>query len=229
MLAIAGVGASEAAIKTWDGGGANTNWTTLANWSGDTAPANTDDLIFGSAFTSGTTISLAGGNRQAGTITFDTTTSFSITGANTLQLNGASFTRTAASSGTQSITASTLALRVNTGFAIDGSGELAISSIISGNGLSLTKSGTGLLVLSGANTFSGGLIINAGTVRGTTNAAALGAGTLTLGGGNLELANDTGLNFGDATTVTASGTIFPERLTSGTGVTHTLGTLAIGA
>jgi hypothetical protein len=34
------------AIATWDGGGANNNWTTAANWVGDIAPQPGDDLVF---------------------------------------------------------------------------------------------------------------------------------------------------------------------------------------
>lgn len=38
-----------AATKTWDGGGADANWTTAANWSTDIAPVAGDDLIFPAA------------------------------------------------------------------------------------------------------------------------------------------------------------------------------------
>jgi hypothetical protein len=34
------------AVATWDGGGANANWTTAANWVGDVAPNPGDDLVF---------------------------------------------------------------------------------------------------------------------------------------------------------------------------------------
>jgi autotransporter-associated beta strand protein len=45
-------------------------------------------------------------------------------------------------------------------------GATTISSVIGdgGGGFSLAKAGTANLTLSGANTFSGGLIVNAGTV-----------------------------------------------------------------
>src|SRR5262245_55746154 len=32
--------ANPAHAQTWDGGGTDNNWTTAANWSGDTTPAN---------------------------------------------------------------------------------------------------------------------------------------------------------------------------------------------
>jgi FG-GAP-like repeat len=34
------------AVKTWDGGGADTNLNTAANWVGDVAPISNDDLVF---------------------------------------------------------------------------------------------------------------------------------------------------------------------------------------
>ena len=37
-----------AATKTWDGGGGNLNFSTPANWSGDTVPVNGDALVFDS-------------------------------------------------------------------------------------------------------------------------------------------------------------------------------------
>ena len=43
-LAIPG-GQAQATVRFWNGGGANNNWTTAANWGG-TAPVAGDDLIF---------------------------------------------------------------------------------------------------------------------------------------------------------------------------------------
>src|SRR5205823_1579745 len=64
-------------------------------------------------------------------------------------------------------------------------GAISDSSI----GYSLTKAGSGILVMNGANTISGGLIINAGTVQMGSSTATLpnavsftGAGTLALAG-----------------------------------------------
>lgn len=37
---------TNAATRTWDGGGATNNWSDAANWSGDTAPTASDDAIF---------------------------------------------------------------------------------------------------------------------------------------------------------------------------------------
>jgi autotransporter-associated beta strand protein len=64
----------------------------------------------------------------------------------------------------------------NTGnFTFAGSGNLAGSA-------SLVKSGSGTLALNTANSFTGGVTINSGIVI-LGNAAALGAGAVTLSGG----------------------------------------------
>src|SRR4051812_29224655 len=56
-----------AATTVWDGGGANANWDTPANWLGDVVPPAANDVQFASAFTSGTTIS-PNGNRTANSL-----------------------------------------------------------------------------------------------------------------------------------------------------------------
>jgi fibronectin-binding autotransporter adhesin len=102
-------------------------------------------------------------------------------------------------------------------------------SIYTGTG-AISKQGAGTLVFSADNSAYGGSItVTGGSLRATTSSGALGGGTLALSGGNLELANDSGLNFGVATTVSAGTTITSDRLTAGAGVSHTLGTLTIGA
>ena len=35
-----------AATVTWDGGGTDSKWSTIANWSGDALPATSDDVVF---------------------------------------------------------------------------------------------------------------------------------------------------------------------------------------
>lgn len=76
-------------------------------------------------------------------------------------------------------------INVNTalGYTVGGTGALA------GTG-SLTKAGTGTLTISNANTFSGGTVLNVGSIQlanATANAGGLGAGTVTLNGGTLKM------------------------------------------
>ncbi len=119
----------------------------------------------------------------------------------------------------------------------------------------LTKNGTGTLVFPGDVRYDGpttinagafvlsfnntsmlsALTVNGGILRATTNANALGSdasrNTIALAGGALELANTNNLTYGHSTRLTAvngNATIRSDRLTSGPGLTYTLGTLRIG-
>ena len=112
---------------------------------------------------------------------------------------------------------------------------LTVGYIIhNGNGpYSLTKAGPGSFAIAGtsASSYSGGTTLSGGTLYAQRNAAALGTGALTLSGAGtaLEYDNDTALTFNNNATVSASMTVRSGRLTSGPGVTHTLGTLSINA
>ncbi|HEX2830690.1 MAG TPA: autotransporter-associated beta strand repeat-containing protein [Burkholderiales bacterium] len=134
--------------------------------------------------------------------------------------------------GTASLAGNVLLSNANTTITADGTDSLTLSGVISdGAGtLGFTKTGTGTLALTGANTYDGGTTLAAGTLRGQGNAGALGLGTLTLNDGTaLQLAGDTGIAFGNNTTVAGNVSIESDRVTAGGGVTHTLGTLSIGS
>ncbi len=70
LLGLAG--SAQAAIVTWDGGGADNNWNTVANWVGDVAPGTADVATFDATSVKNATvnanISVAGIN-LAGTYT----------------------------------------------------------------------------------------------------------------------------------------------------------------
>ena len=116
-----------------------------------------------------------------------------------------------------------------------GSGGALLSGAISNGGttgktaITVNTTGNGVTTLSGINTYTGATTLSSGILRATTSEAALGAGTLNLGGGELRLANDSALNFGRPTTVSGNVQITLDRLSSGVGVMHSLGTLSIGA
>ena len=76
-----------------------------------------------------------------------------------------------------------------------------------GSGFSLTKAGTTSLTLGGANTFSGGLVVNAGTLT-ANSAGALGAGPVTVNSGATLRLNYNGTYACGAVTAT-SATVIP--------------------
>lgn len=116
---------------------------------------------------------------------------------------------------------------------VKGSGLLTQSAawVTGSGGVTLDSTYTGTTTLSQANTFTGPVIINGGTLAANGNATALGTAgaTLQMSGGTLDLNNGSGLAFGRNTTISGNATIIPEKSGAGTGVTYTLGTLSIGA
>ncbi len=113
----------------------------------------------------------------------------------------------------------------------NGSGNIIQTGVFGNGSGGITYSGTGTLTLNQANTFTGVLTVSSGTVIGTANAGALGAGTLTLSGGVLKLTNASGTNisFSRNTTVSGNAQIASDVTVASTaGNTYTLGTLSIG-
>ena len=187
----------QAQTRTWDGGsGANDNWTSTANWDNNALPETTADVIFGTGFGSGTSIDL-GGNRTVNSFTYNTLTAFSITGGDDLILTSGLLTRNdiAGTEGNHSIAANII-LGANGVFNINGSGTTTLNGAIEdgANTFSLTKSGNGILILSGASeSYGGDTIVSGGILRlGADNQIADGTGFGNLvvnSGGTFDLAS----------------------------------------
>jgi autotransporter-associated beta strand protein len=162
---LAGAPKARSASATWSGATSDL-WSTGANWSATPVPGTTDTATFNSA-SANTTISLGAGVTIQ-TLLYDTS---SATANHTLTLAGAI-------SGSSGAGVKTLT--------IGGVGRTTVSGLISdgsGGSLRLTKTGTGILTLSGANTFTGKTTLSGGTLSinslGNVGAAssALGAPT----------------------------------------------------
>ncbi len=220
-----------AASITWNGGGADLNWSSAANWGG-AAAASGDDLTFSGAtglnpYNDGLT--------RIGTVNLSAG-GFTISG-NALTLDG-DFTN--AGNNTWSINSTLGAARIftshsgiltlsgsitNAGFltTVSGAGATTLAGILGGGG-GLAKSGTGMLTLTGTNTYTGTTTIspggtlsisqdaNLGTAPGTATASSLviDGGTL-LTNGTFELNANRGIAIGpssgqdDGTIHVASG------------------------
>ena len=208
LLLMAGTSSLSAAVRTWDGS-SDGYWSTAANWSGNVAPVNGDDLVFSFPTAARVTtndiaslrlntITFSGGDRstlRGNSITLTNGISApSSTFANyTIDLPitcGASQTFSCAFdarvllNGSLNLGTFTLTLDVN-GIV---SPQFEITGAISGAG-GLVKTGNGSLRLSGANSFSGAVIISDGGLEAYSD-TALGStvgGTIFNGRGDLIL------------------------------------------
>lgn len=130
---------------------------------------------------------------QAGTLKIDTINNISSNGelgnnalAVILGSSGATGTLEYSGSTASSTKTFTMATSGTGAFQVDSAGTtLTLSGIIGGSG-GLTKTGSGTMVLSGINTYSGGTNINGGTLN-LGGATAIGSsGTISFGGGTLQ-------------------------------------------
>jgi autotransporter-associated beta strand protein len=203
---------------TWDGGGANSSWGTQNNWSSNGLPLfnGTETITLGTGFNSGTTITLDG-TRYINDLVISTITGFTLSAGTggTLNLRSGNITRqdVGGTEAVQTISAGMI-LGDPTGVAaytgtwnIAGSNSLDITGNIgeAGGSRAISKTGAGTVILSGTNTFSGGVTLGAGTVSISSD-ANLGAasGAIRFNGGTLEVTqNVTGSR---AVTMTGAGT-----------------------
>jgi autotransporter-associated beta strand protein len=163
---------------------ADGNWTTAANWTLAEAPnAPAAFASFGGGgtpITAPRTVTLDAG-QTVGTLAFNSDNSFTIAGANTLTLdNDGEAAQITDADGSHTVgvdlaIAGSLAAQVNVVGALD---TLTLSGAISGSA-GIQKLGTGTLVLSGANTYTGANAVNNGTLQ-LSGAGTLGAATNTL-------------------------------------------------
>lgn len=159
LVVAMGFSALRADTQTWTPGSALWDLN-AANWNGGAVWSNGNDALFESSGTAFQSITLGTGV-QAGNLTF---------GASGYSITGGSLTLTGGVIETQSGVFATLE-----------------SSLVGGVGL--TKTGAGTLFLTGVNTYTGGTVVNAGSLR-ILNDENLGAASaaVTLSGGDLQSA-----------------------------------------
>lgn len=173
LLALLAGGAANALAQTWDGGGTDNNWSTANNWTGNTVPASNDSTDITFAGTTRLAPNLTGNRTQRSIIFASGAGAFTLGGSSTLTIASGGITNN--SSNTQTI-ASPVFLSSNQTWNT-ASGNLVVSGPVSSNWITLTKTGSGTLTLSGNNTgLQGPLAINAGTVV-LAHSNALGSST----------------------------------------------------
>ncbi len=201
---------------TWDSGsGANSRWSSAANWVGDVTPVwgTSAKIAFGTGARTTTDLN---GNRTVNAIRFDAgSASFTLgTATNdgrTLTFDsptagGVAFIQQQAATN-QLIQTQTVQLNKNTVVDMIGSGNLTLASVLAGSANLVKENTGGALILSGNNSgYTGNIFVNAGTLR-ITHANALGSavtGTTTvLDGGTLEVSGT--LTVAENLTVTGAG------------------------
>lgn len=164
---------SDAAVRTWDGGGADANWLTALNWVGDVAPSANDDLVFPAAAAQFSTNNNFPVQTVFNSVTIDG--NFTI-GGNSFRIGAGGLT---VNSGTVAInspvslsaaatfaagTGTTTTLAVlsvgSSALRIDGAGSFGIG-LISGSG-GINKVGTGASLIAAALLYSGSIFIGDG-------------------------------------------------------------------
>lgn len=195
LAAFAALSQAGGQTTVWKGTN-NTNWNPPPNWSGSVGDATTQILFDGTA--TNFTLDL-NGNRSARGLAFSGASDYTLIGAgSTLSLGAAGISHTGA--GNHTLSFSTLAFDNNNGagdISVDGTGVLTINSnITGGGGVALNKSGAGLLILTGNNSYSGPTTVSAGILR-ITNGSALGSSVYNntvQSGATLQLAGTFALN-----------------------------------
>jgi fibronectin-binding autotransporter adhesin len=215
-------------------GATNTTWGTNTNWDTAPPGGTSDNAVFNSTFTNQpnlTATATAGGlwmtgsvgqnvTISGGTLTLQGNTINGTAGLGILMDNANAFTLTinaplklgAAQTWTNSsgnlLTIGTGGLDLNNkALTINGSGNTTISGVVSGVGGSgtITKAGSGTLILSGSNTYKGAMTVSAGVLNIQSDAGlgATSAGTTVSSGATLQL--QSGITVG-AEALTISGT-----------------------
>ncbi|MBU3543286.1 autotransporter-associated beta strand repeat-containing protein, partial [Polynucleobacter sp. MWH-Loch1C5] len=219
------LGASDTVLSISGAGSINLNsYTLTSGGSSDTAFAGVISGT-GSVVKVGTGgLTLSGANTYSGGTTIN---------GGTLTVNGSlsdSTSVSVASGATYALGASDTVLSISGAGSINlnsytltsgGSSDTAFTGVISGTG-SVVKVGTGGLTLSGANTYSGGTTVNAGTLFGGAGSELItvfGSGPITVNSGSTlwldraTLANDITLNNATLQGTNGFGEIFNGQIT----------------
>ncbi len=157
---------------TWIGGGANANWQTTNNWTGQNNPVIAGDtLLFDGAARLNNTNDFAALTSFAG-LTFNASAGAFTLSGNSVDLAGGITDNSA------SLETINLPVQFDTGQIIavtNPTGTLAIGGVISG-AIGLTKTGPGTLVYSGANSYSGATTVAGGAISLANGGALTPAG-----------------------------------------------------
>jgi len=171
----------------WNSPG-SASWSSTSSWLGRVPDGPGIKANFLNSATSATTVTLDS-PRTVGALNFDSPCNYSLVtvGSSTLTLSQPGGAATIAVSDVFGDGAHTIAVPLVLASPLivtqNASSPLTISGPISdgGNGYSLTMTGSGITILTGSNTFSGGTSVTAGTLILASNSAILNGSSLTVG------------------------------------------------
>lgn len=184
FVVLLSVSITLAASGAWNVDG-NGNWNDNANWDGVSFPNGAaESATFGGAIGAPRVVTIDGAAIAISEMTLDNGNSYTIAAANGGSLafagggNGQLTVNAANGNGAHQIS-TPLILNRNLTVTQNSAGALTISGNISQDGInrSLTKNGSGTLLLNGSNTFGGDITVNGGALAIGSN-MALGTGTL---------------------------------------------------
>lgn len=189
LCLLAACTASSAATYTWDGGGANGNWNTGANWVGDAAPTGSGHILEFS------------GTNQLSSINNSLTSVNGLNflaGAGAFTLSGNAFTLAGSgtvanySAATQTIN-NDLTLGTAYTFNTD-AGDIVLGGVVTSTavGRGIIKTGHGTLTLTGSNTYLGLTRIQQGTILLNASTGSINSSS--------------GVSFGDSAGLTSGNT-----------------------
>lgn len=220
---LAAAGSGRAANQTWTGGGADNFWLTGGNWLGGLSPAADDTLYFGGNIRTGSTNNYTAGTAFGGIVFAEPAGAF-ILGGSSVSLAG-NITNG------QVVTVESIDLPLSLAInpvTVDvvSNGTLVIGSPISG-GAGLNVVDGGQVSLTAANTFTGPLSVQTGTVLASVDSnlgaapATPTAGDLVLNGGTLHATNTFTINANRGLAVgSAAGGMGTFKVDAGLTVTY---------
>ncbi|MDI6731786.1 MAG: hypothetical protein QME05_04330, partial [Candidatus Margulisbacteria bacterium] len=201
LILAATAGSAFAAAYTWDGGGANNNWSTTGNWSPDGTPGASDTVAFDGTSTKNSIIDASFAGSVAG-ISINAGYVGEITQSRSLTIGSSHFSQAAGT-----FTGGSAAIDLNGGFTLSSgtftstSGNLNVSGAWTHTAGGTFNHNNGTVISDGGNqtfdfdsTLSGG---NSGTFYNFQRKASSTATTLTISSGDtLVVQNNLTLNDG---------------------------------